>query len=104
MANFNYETNTPFISSCTTLRSSVLSSESTELFEPQLADYHNYTELMDELDSLVAEFPDIARLYSIGQTHEDRDLAVIQITKGVNEVKYSVEIFIIPFKCYFIVR
>ena len=83
------------------LCSPVLSSESTELFEPQLADYHNYTELMDELDSLVAEFPDIARLYILGQTHEDRDLAVIQITKGVNEVKHAVEIFIIPFMLFY---
>ena len=56
-----------------------------------MADYHNYTELMDELDSLVGEFPDLARLYSLGQTHEDRDLAVIQITKGVNEVKYALD-------------
>lgn len=59
--------------------------ESTELFEPKLTDYHNYTQLMEELDSLVEEFPNIARLYSLGQTHEDRDLAVIQITQGVNE-------------------
>ena len=59
---------------------------------------------MDDLDSLVAEFPDIARLYSLGQTHEDRDLAVIQITQGVNEVKYAVEIFILSRSCYFIVR
>ena len=73
----------------------VLSSESAELFEPQLADYHNYTELMEELDSLVEEFPDLARLYSLGQTHEDRDLAVIQITQGVNEVKYELS-FLYP--------
>ena len=66
-----------------------------------MTDYHNYTELMDELDSLVAEFPDIARLYILGQTHEDRDLAVIQITKGVNEVKYAVEIFIFPFMLFY---
>ena len=83
------------------LCSPVLSSESTELFEPQLTDYHNYTELMDELDSLVAEFPDIARLYILGQTHEDRDLAVIQITKGVNEVKYAGEFFIFPFMLFY---
>ena len=66
----------------------VLSTETADLFEPELTDYHNYTELMDELDILVEEFPDLARLYSLGRTHEDRDLAVIQITKGVNEVKH----------------
>ena len=104
MANFNYETNTQFISSCTIHRSCtcliLLSPESAELFEPQLADYHNYTELMEELDSLVEEFPDLARLYSLGQTHEDRDLAVIQITQGVNEVKCAWR-FLYPVSCFY---
>ena len=60
-----------------------------------MTDYHNYTQLMEELDNLVEEFPSIARLYSLGQTHEDRDLAVIQITQGVNEVRYH--LFSFPF-------
>ena len=41
---------------------------------------------MDELESLVEEFPELARLYSLGQTHEGRDLAVIQLSQGVHEV------------------
>ena len=57
-----------------------------ERVQPTLTDYHNYTELMDELESLVEEFPELARLYSLGQTHEGRDLAVIQLSQGVHEV------------------
>ena len=41
---------------------------------------------MDELDDLVETYPQISRLYSLGRTHEDRELAVIQISQGVNEV------------------
>ena len=70
------------------------------MFEPKLTDYHNYTQLMEELDSLVEEFPSIARLYSLGQTHEERDLAVIQITQGVNEVKCELS-FPYPVSCFY---
>lgn len=52
-----------------------------------LDSYHNYTELMDELDYLSENYPDISSLYSLGQTHEDRDLTVIQISQGVKKVK-----------------
>ena len=51
-----------------------------------LDSYHNYTELMDELDYLSENYPDISSLYSLGQTHEDRDLTVIQISQGVKQV------------------
>jgi len=40
---------------------------------------------ISELESLVEEFPELARLYSLGQTHEGRDLAVIQLSQGVHE-------------------
>lgn len=48
-----------------------------------LADYHNYTELMDELYSLVDSYRDISRLYILGTTVEEKDLPVIQISQGV---------------------
>jgi len=51
-----------------------------------LADYHNYTELMDELYSLVDSYRDISRLYILGTTVEERDLPVIQISQGVQLV------------------
>ena len=54
-----------------------------------LSDYHNYTQLMDELDNLTESYPDIAKLYSLGQTEESRELLVMQISQGVNEVEVS---------------
>jgi len=50
-----------------------------------LADYHNYTQLMDEMDMLVESYSDISRLYILGATREERDIPVIQISQGVNE-------------------
>ena len=51
-----------------------------------LTDYHNYTQLVNELDVLVEKFPDLSRIYSLGNTTEYRELIVIQISQGVNEV------------------
>ena len=44
---------------------------------------------MDELDYLSENYPDISSLYSLGQTHEDRDLTVIQISQGVKQVAFG---------------
>ena len=54
--------------------------------EVTLSDYHNYTQLMDELDNLAETYPDLAKLYSLGQTAESRELLVMQISQGVKEV------------------
>ena len=54
-----------------------------------MSDYHNYTQLMDELDNLAETYPDLAKLYSLGQTVESRELLVMQISQGVNEVEIS---------------
>ena len=52
-----------------------------------LTNYHNYTQLMDELDNLTETYPSMSRKYSIGRSVEDRELAVIQISQGVHEVR-----------------
>ena len=52
-----------------------------------LTDYHNYTKLMDELNDLIKTYPDLTRLYSIGRSVEGRELAVIQISHGIVEVR-----------------
>jgi len=60
-------------------------SVSSDTVEEMLADYHNYTELVRELDSLVDRFPQLSRIYSLGNTTENRELIVIQISLGVTE-------------------
>jgi len=50
-----------------------------------LSDYHNYTQLMDELDTLVESYGELSRLYILGATISERDIPVIQISQGVRE-------------------
>jgi len=59
--------------------------------EVTLSDFHNYTQLMDELDNLAESYPDIAKLYSLGQTAESRELLVMQISRGVNEQRVKLK-------------
>ena len=58
-----------------------------ERVEGMLADYHNYTDLMSELDSLVESYPHLSRIYSLGKSTQNRELMVVQISEGVTEVK-----------------
>ena len=51
-----------------------------------LTDYHNYTELVSELESLVESYPNLARIYSLGKSTQNRELMVLQISEGVTEV------------------
>ena len=52
-----------------------------------LTNYHNYTQLMDELNNLTKTYPSMSRKYSIGRSVEGRELAVLQISQGVHEVR-----------------
>ena len=38
------------------------------------------------LNQLATDYPDLAKLYNIGKTVEGRNLTVIQISKGVQQV------------------
>ena len=67
----------------TSLSIAVFSSRIPEM----LTDYHNYTQLVSELESLAESYPDLSRIYSVGNSTENRELMVIQISEGVTEVK-----------------
>ena len=54
-----------------------------------LTDYHNYTQLVSELESLAESYPDLSRIYSVGNSTENRELMVIQISEGVTEVVFE---------------
>ncbi|MFC1680007.1 M14 family zinc carboxypeptidase, partial [Elusimicrobiota bacterium] len=47
--------------------------------------YHNYDELASELSSLNSAAPDIATVFSIGTSHEGRDLMAIRLTSGYGD-------------------
>ena len=53
----------------------------THLASAKIAGYHNYTAVMDRLRTLEENNPDLVNLYSIGQSVEERNLTVIQITR-----------------------
>ncbi|XP_023343169.1 carboxypeptidase D isoform X1 [Eurytemora carolleeae] len=49
----------------------------------EISGYHNYTALVQELDTLVSSYPHISRRYNVGTSVRGRDLAVLQIAGGV---------------------
>jgi len=56
-----------------------------------LSDYHNYTQLMDELDTLTESYSELSRIYILGTTLADRDIPVIQISNGVREERVKLK-------------
>ena len=52
----------------------------------ELASYHDTEAVEKRLTHLATTYPDLAKLYSIGQTVQGRNLTVIQISRGVQQV------------------
>lgn len=55
--------------------------------------YHNTGELSDLFAKLAKDYPDLARVHSIGSSYEGRDLTVIEITKNVRKRSILVPMF-----------
>ncbi|NUT35353.1 MAG: zinc carboxypeptidase [Hamadaea sp.] len=55
----------------------------TEDFPSSDANYHNYTEMVNEINALVATKPAIARKLSIGTSYQGRDMPLIKISDNV---------------------
>ncbi|NOZ49510.1 MAG: zinc carboxypeptidase, partial [Chloroflexi bacterium] len=49
-------------------------------FPLHFEDYHNYSEMVAEIDAVAAQYPDIVRLVSLGKTIEQRDVWALRIT------------------------
>ena len=49
-------------------------------FPPDFDNYHDYAEMVAELQTLAATYPHITHLQSIGQSHQGRDLWALRIT------------------------
>ena len=52
----------------------------------ELASYHDTDAVEKRLNQLATTYPDLAKLYNIGKTVQGRNLTVIQISKGVQQV------------------
>ena len=68
----------------------------TKFDEPTPAeDYHNYQALTDELRRLSEQFPEIARMTSIGKSHQGRDLWMMSISDNVDQSEREPELLYI---------
>merc|ERR1719228_1669541 len=56
-----------------------------------LSEYHNYTQLVEEVDTLVESYSDLSKLYILGTTLEGRDIPVIQISEGVKKERVELK-------------
>ncbi|HWH00285.1 MAG TPA: M14 family zinc carboxypeptidase, partial [Pilimelia sp.] len=52
-------------------------------FPPADSGYHNYAELTTKVNQVVAAYPSIARKFSIGRSHEGRDIFGVKISDNV---------------------
>lgn len=57
------------------------------------AHYHSTGELQDMFAKLSKEYPDLAKVHSIGSSSEGRDLTVFEITKNVRKRSILVPMF-----------
>lgn len=55
--------------------------------------YHNTDDVQDLFARLSKDYPDLARVHSIGSSSEGRDLTVIEITKNVRKRSILVPMF-----------
>ena len=51
-----------------------------------LSRYHNYEAVHELFTRLERDYPDLARLYSIGQSVRNRELYVLRISSGMKQV------------------
>lgn len=56
-------------------------------FPPDFDDYHDYAEMVSELHTLAATYPDITQLQSIGRSHQGRELWILRITDRPDETE-----------------
>lgn len=54
-------------------------------FSPDTSNYHSYSQLENLFQNLEQDFPGLAKLHSIGQSVENRQLYVLQVTANVSD-------------------
>jgi len=52
-----------------------------------LTNYHHYDQLVEDMDTIVENYPKIAAKYSIGQSVEGRDLVVMRLTSDASSAR-----------------
>jgi carboxypeptidase T len=54
-------------------------------FPPEDSNYHNYQEMVDDLQALAAAYPQLVHIISLGQSYEGRDLIGVRISNDAND-------------------
>jgi carboxypeptidase T len=54
-------------------------------FPPEDSNYHNYAEMVGDLLALAAAYPQFVHIFSLGQSHEGRDLIGVRISNDPND-------------------
>ena len=63
-------------------------------FPPSMSGYHNYPEMVAEIQQAEADFPDIVHVFSIGKSYQGRDIWAAKISDNVAEDEDEPEVLI----------
>src|SRR4029079_15264085 len=63
-------------------------------FPPSMSGYHNYPEMVAEIQQAEADFPDIVHVFSIGKSFQGRDIWAAKISDNVDQDEAEPEVLI----------
>ena len=63
-------------------------------FPPSMSGYHNYPEMVAEIQQAEADFPDIVHVFSIGKSYQGRDIWAAKISDNVAQDEDEPEVLI----------
>ena len=58
---------------------------SKDLKTEDVSKYHSYEEALATFQQYESQYPDLAKMHSVGKSVQGKDLLVLQITKGVQK-------------------
>jgi len=62
---------------------------------PDLGLYHTYQEMLDELKQREAKYPNICKLYDVGDTWEKREMWVLKISDNPTQSEAEPRLFVV---------
>jgi hypothetical protein len=62
---------------------------------PDLGLYHTYQEMLDELKQREAKYPDICKLYDVGDTWEKREMWVLKVSDNPTQSEAEPRLFVV---------
>jgi hypothetical protein len=65
------------------------------LLPPDMGLYHTYQEMLDELKQRESAYPDICKLYDVGDTWESREMWVLKISDNPTQTEAEPKLFVV---------